>query len=122
MTENKRVCVICGAEYTPNSPSQTICGSEDCQRERRRQYNRKHAEMYREFNRKYRKQKRVKEYRAAYDKAYQEQHKQQIQEYKKLWYQKQRFLKHLEKGKLLKNIYWFSLSDSEKQSIRDKIK
>lgn len=119
---NNRICVICGAEFTPNSPSQKICGKKECYIERRRRYTRNHAEMYRQLNREYRKIPRVKEYRAAYDKEYQLKHKEQIKEYKKMWFQKQQFLKYLEKGKLLKNIYYYSLSQEERQQALDKIK
>lgn len=118
----KRICVMCGVEFEPKSPSQKICGSLECQKERRRQYMRKHADLYRELNRMYRQKEEVKQYRAEYDKEYQKTHKQQIRQYKKMWYQKQRFLKHLDKGELLKNIYWFSLSQEEKQQALDKLK
>lgn len=118
----KKICVICGVEFEPNSPSQRICGSESCLKERRREYTRKHAEMYRELNKEYRKKKKVKKQMAAYDKKYQQEHKQQIKEYKKMWYQKQRFLNSLEKGEILKNIYWYSLSANEKQEVLDKIR
>lgn len=118
----ERICEICGKPFTPNSPSQKICGSESCIRERRRNYSREHAEMYRELNREYRKQEWVKKARAKYDKEYQQNHKEQIKEYKKMWYQKQRFLEHLSKGKLLKNIYYYSLSPAERQKALDNIK
>ena len=118
----KRICVICGAEFNPNSPSQKICGSEECQRERRRQYTRQHAEMYRQLNKEYRQIPRVKKYRAKYDREYQQKHKEQIREYKKMWFQKQRFLKSLEKGELLKNIYYYSLSPQERQQALDNLK
>ena len=39
-----------------------------------------------------------------------------------MWWSKKKFLKHLEKGELLKNIYYYSLSEQEKQQILDKIK
>ena len=122
MTEDKRICEVCGTEFTPNSPSQKLCGSESCLKARRREYARNHAEMYRELNRKHRQKPRVKKYRAAYDKQYQLEHKEQIKNYKKMWWLKKNFLKHLEKGELLKNIYYYSLSEQEKQQILDKIK
>lgn len=121
MTEDKKICVICGKEFTPNSPSQKICGDPECLKARRREYTQNHAEMYRELNRKHRQKPRVKKYRAAYDKQYQLDHKEQIREYKKIWFQKQQFLKYLEKGTLLKNIYYYSLSEQEKQQALDKI-
>lgn len=117
-----RICEICGVEYTPKSPSQKLCGNPECTRARRREYSRKNAEMYRELNRRYRQLEKNKAHRAEYDKEYQQKHKEQIQAYKRLWWQKQMFYKHLEKGNLLKNIYWFSLSEQEKQTILDKIK
>jgi len=118
----KRICEICGAEFIPNSPSQKLCGSESCLKERRRQYTREHADMYRELNKEYRQQPRVKKYRAAYDREYQKKHKEQIKEYKKMWFQKQQFLKYLEKGEVLKNIYYYSLSAEEKQQALDNLK
>lgn len=121
MAEKKK-CVVCGVEFTPRSPSQKICGNIECQKERRRQYMRKHAKMYRELNKLYRQKEEVKQYRAEYDREYQQTHKQQIQQYKKLYYQKKRFMQHLENGKLLKNIYWFSLSKEEQEQALDKIK
>lgn len=121
MTKETKQCVVCGKEFSPNSPSQKICGNPDCLKERRREYTKNHAEMYRELNRKHRQQARVKEYRAAYDKQYQIDHKEQIQAYKKMWFQKQQFLKYLEKGELVKNIYYYSLSEQEKQKALDKI-
>lgn len=122
MTEDKRICEVCGTKFTPNSPSQKLCGSESCLKARRREYARNHAEMYRELNRKHRQKARVKKYRAAYDKQYQLDHKEQIKNYKKMWWLKKNFFKHLEKGELLKNIYYYSLSEQEKQQILDKIK
>ena len=121
MTAETRICVVCGKEFTPNSPSQIICGDPECLKARRREYTRNHAEMYRELNRKHRQQPRVKKYRAAYDKQYQLDHKEQIREYKKIWFQKQRFLKALEKGQLIKNIYYYTLTEQEKQQALDKI-
>ena len=122
MTEDKRICEVCGTEFTPNSPSQKLCGSEPCLKARRKEYAQKHADMYRELNRKHRQKPRVKKYRAAYDKQYQLDHKEQIQNYKKMWWQKKQFFKYLEKGELLKNIYYYSLSEQEKQQLLDKIK
>lgn len=117
----KRICEICGVEYTPNSPSQKLCGNPECTKERRREYSRKNAEMYRELNRLYRQQEVNKLHRAEYDREYQKKHKTQIQQYKKIWYQKKRFYDHLQKGEVLKNIYWFSLNKDEQQQILDKI-
>ena len=122
MTEDKRICEVCGTEFTPNSPSQKLCGSESCLKVRRREYARNHAEMYRELNRKHRQKARVKKYRAEYDKQYQLEHKEQIKQYKKMYFQKKQFFKYLEKGELLKNIYYYSLSEQEKQQALDKIK
>lgn len=116
-----RICEICGVEFTPKSPSQKLCGNPECRKERRREYSRKNAEMYRELNRLYRRQEVNKLHRAEYDREYQKKHKAQIQQYKKMWYQKQRFFKHLDKGNILKNIYWFSLSKDEQQQMLDKI-
>ena len=121
MTEETRICVVCGTEFTPASPSQKMCGNPECTKARRREYTQKHAEMYRELNRKHRQQPRVKAYRAAYDKQYQLDHKEQIRQYKKMYFQKQQFLKYLEKGEILKNIYYYSLSEQEKQQALDKI-
>ena len=122
MTEDKRICEVCGTEFTPNSPSQKLCGSEACLKARRKEYAQKHADMYRELNRKHRQKARVKKYRAAYDKQYQLDHKEQIKNYKKMWWQKKQFFKYLEKGEILKNIYYYSLSEQEKQQALDKIK
>jgi hypothetical protein len=117
MTEEKKICVICGKEFIPNSPSQKICGDPECLKARRREYTRNHAEMYRELNRKHRQKPRVKKYRAAYDKQYQLNHKEQIKEYKKIWWLKKNFLEHLEKGEVLKNAYYYSLSKEEKEKL-----
>lgn len=117
MTEDKRICEVCGTEFTPNSPSQKLCGSESCLKARRKEYTQKHADMYRELNRKHRQKARVKKYRAEYDKQYQLEHKEQIQSYKKMWWLKKNFLKHLEKGEILKNAYYYSLSKEEKEKL-----
>ena len=122
MTEDKRICEVCGTEFTPNSTSQKLCGSESCLKTRRKEDAKKHADMYRELNRKHRQKARVKKYRAAYDKQYQLEHKEQIKNYKKMWWQKKNFFKHLEKGEILKNAYYYSLSKEEKQQALDKIK
>ena len=121
MTEKKK-CVVCGAEFIPKSPTQKLCPSEECHKQRRKEYTRKHAEMYRELNRLYRQQEEVKQYRAEYDKQYQKKHKQQIRQYKKFYYQKKRFMQHLAKGNILKNVYWFSLTKEEQEQVLDKIK
>lgn len=120
MTE--KICEMCGKSFIPKSPGQKICGSLECQKERRRQYMRKHADLYRELNRMYRQKEEVKQYRAEYDKEYQKKNKEQIRQYKKMYFQKKQFQKYLDKGELLKNIYWFSLSQEEKQQALDKIK
>ena len=117
MTEDKRICEVCGTEFTPNSPSQKLCGSKSCLKARRKEYAQKHADMYRELNRKHRQKARVKKYRAEYDKQYQLEHKEQIQSYKKMWWLKKNFLKHLEKGEILKNAYYYSLSKEEKEKL-----
>ena len=122
MVEDKRICEVCGTKFIPNSPSQKLCGSESCLKARRKEYAKKHADMYRELNRKHRQKARVKKYRAAYDKQYQLDHKEQIKNYKKMWWQKKNFFKHLEKGEILKNAYYYSLSKEEKQQALDKIK
>ena len=113
-----RKCEICGREFVPNSPSQKICGSEECLKERRRQYTQKHAEMHREATKRYRKNnEKYKKLAAEYDKKYQKEHKEQISEYKKIWFQKQQFFKYLKKGVLLKSTHWYSLSKKEKEEI-----
>lgn len=117
----EKVCEICGETFTPNSPSQKICNNPACLRLKRRQYTRDHAEKYRELNREYRKKKSVKENRREYDRQYQETHKEQIRAYKKMYYQKQRFLQHAEKGELIKNAYWFSLSADERATYLDSL-
>ena len=45
-----------------------------------------------------------------------------VKQYKKMYFQKKQFFKYLEKGELLKNIYYYSLSEQEKQQALDKIK
>lgn len=121
MTE-VRHCIICGAEFIPKSPTQKLCGSEECRKARKRQYAKENADMYKALQKKHRNKARVKQYRAEYDKQYQVEHKDQIKEYKKLWWQKKRFLNYLDKGILLKNMYYFTLTEQEKQQALDKIK
>lgn len=122
MDKTKKICVICKKEFEPSSPNQKMCGSIECKRESRRQYMRKHADLYRELNKKYRQKEEIKHRRAEYDKEYQKKNKEQIRQYKKMYFQKKQFLKYLDKGELLKNIYWFSLSQEEKQQVLDKLK
>lgn len=120
MTDVKH-CIVCGTEFVPNSPSQKICGKKECLRARRKEYAQTHADMYKALQKKHRSKARVKKYRAEYDKQYQVEHKDQIKEYKKLWWQKKRFLNYLDKGVLLKNMYYYTLTDLEKQQALDKI-
>lgn len=113
----KRICVICGAEYTPKSPSQVLCGKVECKRARHRQYVQQHAEMYRILNREYRKKEENKAYRAEYDREYQKKNKQRIKEYKQAYWKKKFFFQKLEQGILLQNSYWFSLPKEEQERI-----
>lgn len=121
MTE-KRICEVCGVEFKPKSPSQRVCSKAECQKERRRQYMRKNADLYRELNRMYRQREEVKQYRAEYDKEYQKTHKEQIREYKRMWWKRKMFFKHYEQGEIIKNMYWFSLSQDEQKELLDRIK
>ena len=122
MTMNEtRICVICGQEFMPKSGSQIICGSPECLKARRKEYAHKHADMYRELNRKHRQKPKVKKYRAAYDKKYQIEHKEEIRLYKQMWFKKKQFFKYLDKGELLKNSYYYSLTSEEKQQALDRL-
>lgn len=120
MAMKQRKCAVCGKPFTPNSPSQLLCGSEECKRERHRQYLREHAEMYRELNREYRQKEENKTARAEYDKKYQKKNWQRLKAYKKAYWLKSHFLKSYAKGKLIKNAYFFTLSREEQDRlIRD---
>ena len=113
-----RKCEICGREFIPNSPNQKMCGSEECHKERQKQYAHDNVEMHREATKRYRENnKEYKKLAAAYDKKYQIEHKEQISEYKKIWFQKQQFFKYLKKGVLLKGTHWFNLTIEEKEKI-----
>ena len=81
-----RKCEICGREFIPNSPNQKMCRSEECHKERQKQYAHDNVEMHREATKRYRENnKEYKKLAAAYDKKYQIEHKEQISEYKKIW-------------------------------------
>ena len=120
MTE-KKICVICGAEFTPTHPCQKLCGNPECTKARHKQYVQNKSEQYKESIRKHRQLPHVKEYRAAYDKQYQLEHKEQIKNYKQQWYQKKRFFEHLAKGEVIDNSYYQSLTKKEKKAILDKL-